>query len=368
MDDLRQRVGEFGRVTIARADVVTWRDASLGCPEPDMMHAQVSKPGMWLVVFHQGREFDYRTTLSIARLCESQLRVDPLERAPLKGVWSRLADVPTPRSEVAATQLQSKIYVFGGFGRGATANEEYDPASDTWRRRAPIPRGVDHAAAVSLNGAVYLIGGFDGRWGPVSNFWAYDPVSDTWTAKADLPTPRGALGAAVVGGKIFAIGGRNAQGDVGTVEVYDPATGIWTERSPMPTPRDHIAVAVANGKIYVSGGRLGTYAHNLGTVEEYDPSSDSWRPKASLPTPRSGIAAVTLGELMYVFGGEAVEGTFYENERYNPGTDAYLRHRGAKRTGGRGDGGGVRPGYGYLDRTLSHAYATGPYCGGGGQR
>ena len=91
----------------------------------------------------------------------------------------------------------------------------------------------------------------------------------------------------------------------------------------MPTPRDHIAVAVANGKIYVSGGRLGTYAHNLGTVEEYDPSSDSWRPKASLPTPRSGIAAVTLGELMYVFGGEAVEGTFYENERYNPGTDAW---------------------------------------------
>ena len=216
MDDLRQRVGEdLGPINITRADKVTWNDASLGCPEPDMAYAQVLTPGIRLVVSHQGRDFDYRITSGGARLCGSQSQVEPLEQEALEGVWSRLADVPTARSEVTVAQVKGKIYVFGGFGRGATANEEYDPATNVWRQRAPIPRGVDHAAAVALNGTIYLIGGFDGRWGPVANVWSYDPESDTWTAAADLPTPRGALGAAVVDGKIYAIGGQGTSGTWG---------------------------------------------------------------------------------------------------------------------------------------------------------
>ncbi len=103
-----------------------------------------------------------------------------------------------------------KIYVMGGFGAGATANEEYDPATNTWQKRAPIPRGLDHPTAVGLNGRIYLVGGLDGRWGPLDNAWAYDPEADSWTAKASLPTARGALAAVTLGGKIYAIGGRDA--------------------------------------------------------------------------------------------------------------------------------------------------------------
>ena len=135
--------------------------------------------------------------------------------------------MPTPRSEVAAVELNGKLYVLGGFGAGATANEEYDPATNTWERRAPIPRGADHGASVALpqgeGGLVYFIGGFDGRWGPLKAVWAYNPATNQWTGKADLPTPRGALGAAVLDSKIYALGGVGTSGDVGTLEVYDPS-------------------------------------------------------------------------------------------------------------------------------------------------
>ena len=325
IEELRQRVeDDTKQVQILRAEKVTWSDSSLGCPEPGMLYTQVLTPGVWLILSHGEEEFDYRIAGSEALLCIQSQRSEPVERQPLGGVWSRQAPMPTSRSEVAAAALDGKIYVLGGFGRGATANEEYDPETNTWRQRAPIPRGVDHAAAVALGGKIYLIGGFDGRFRPVDTVWSYAPESDIWTRRADLPAPRGALGAVAVDGKIYAIGGRGAERDVGTTEEYDPATDTWRPRSPMPTPRDHIAISVVEGKIYVIGGRLGTFARNLADNEEYDPVTDTWKRRAPLPTVRSGIAAATVNGTIYVFGGEDVAGTFDANERY----EAPHRHLG----------------------------------------
>ena len=325
IDDLARQFDEaLDGLSIVIAERVTWPVyASLGCPQPEFSYAQVLTSGILLVLSYQGREFDYRIFGSTALLCPQPGLGEPLDREALKGVWSRLADVPTPRSEVAVAELNGKIYVLGGFGAGATANEEYELATNTWRRRAPVPRGVDHAAAVAMDGTVYLLGGFDGRWGAVDNVWAYDPIADAWSAKADLPTARGALGAAVVDGKIYAVGGQNGVGDVGTMEEYDPVADIWLDRSSMPTPRDHIAVAVSDRKIYVFGGRLGTFARNLATTEVYDSPSDTWKQLASLPTARSGIGAGTSQGWIYVFGGESVDGTFDANERYEPRVDGW---------------------------------------------
>ena len=322
--DLRQRAGEdLDQVQIVRAEQVTWSDSSLGCPVPGIAYLQALTEGIWLVLSYQEQVFDYRVTDNHAALCTQAQQQEPLERRPLAGIWSTLAPMPTPRSEVAAAELNGKLYVFGGFGAGANKNEEYDPDANSWRQRRPIPQGVDHATAVSLAGKIYLIGGFDGRFRAVDTVWAYDPETDTWDQKADLPTPRGALGAAVVKGKIYAIGGSGFRGDVGTSEEYDPSTDVWIARSPMPTPRDHIAIAVIEGKIYVSGGRLGSFARNRSENEEYDPKTDTWAKKAPLPTARSGIAAAQSQGRFYVFGGEETAGTFDTSERYNPENDSW---------------------------------------------
>lgn len=145
--DLRQRVGEeLEQVQIARAEQVTWSDSSLDCPEPGIGYLQVLTEGIWLVLSYQEQVFDYRVTDDHGALCTQARQRVPLERRPLAGIWSTLAPMPTPRSEVAAAKLNGKIYVFGGFGAGATKNEVYDPEANTWRQRTPIPQGVDHAA------------------------------------------------------------------------------------------------------------------------------------------------------------------------------------------------------------------------------
>lgn len=49
-------------IEVVRAEKVTWRDASLGCPQPNMAYAQVLSPGWW-VILRVGREdFDYRAS------------------------------------------------------------------------------------------------------------------------------------------------------------------------------------------------------------------------------------------------------------------------------------------------------------------
>ena len=143
MLDLQQRLGvEVGLTQLVRIHQVTWGDTSLGCREPGKVYLQVLTPGIWLVLAHQGQEYDYRTTNSLAVLCVQAERVEPLDSKPLEGVWSRLAPVPTPRSEVAAATLSGKIYVSGGFGPGATANEEYDPINQCLAEtRTHPPRG-----------------------------------------------------------------------------------------------------------------------------------------------------------------------------------------------------------------------------------
>ncbi len=321
--DLLRRAGSVPELQVLRAARATWRDASLGCPEPGRAYAQVLTQGLWLVFAAGGAVYDYRVAGGQPTLCQQGQAQEPAGLAPLEGLWSRLSRVSTARSEVAVAALDGKVYVMGGQGSAATANEEYDPTTDTWRQRAPIPQGVDHAAAVALEGRIYLIGGFRGNFQPINTTWAYDPASDSWERKADLPTLRGALGAVAVGGSIYAIGGRGTQGDVGTVEVYDPAADSWSAAPDMPTPRDHVAIALVDGKIYVIGGRLTTFARNLGTSEAFDPATGAWTRRAPLPTARSGIAAGVVDGKIYVFGGEATQGTFDENESYDPVTDTW---------------------------------------------
>ena len=320
--DLRSRIkGEPGEVSIRLAERVTWSNAGLGCPEPEAFYIQVLTPGIRLVLEHKNQRFDYQIAGENFRLCPARISgVSPLERSPLGGIWASLAPMPTPRSEVAAVELNGKLYVLGGFGAGAAANEEYDPATNTWERRAPIPQGADHGAAVALpqgkGGLVYFIGGFDGRWGPLSAVWAYDPVSGQWTKRANLPTPRGALGAVVLDGKIYAVGGVDTRGDLGTLEVYDPGADTWATLSPMPRIRDHLAVVAIDGEIHALGGRQGSYANNLPHHQVYDPDKDSWEELPDLPVARSGIAGAAVAGDIYVFGGEEVPGTFDENQRY----------------------------------------------------
>lgn len=58
-------------VEVLRAQAVTWRDGSLGCPEPGQVYTQALVEGYWVVVRTDGRELDYRAGPDgTPRLCE----------------------------------------------------------------------------------------------------------------------------------------------------------------------------------------------------------------------------------------------------------------------------------------------------------
>ena len=278
--------------------------------------------------------------LLLAGLCLVALPVSTrsMEPEPDRGVWRTAAPTPTKRTEVAASTLNGKIYVVGGFEQPSLGNvinlaitpslEEYDPSTERWTTKAPMPVGLHHVGIGVTGGRLYVIGGYRQSgltvWEPVATVYAYDPASDTWTQRAPMPTARGALSVTEHDGKLYAIGGYDRKANSAAVEVYDPVRDTWASRAPLPTPRDHLATATLSGKLYAIGGRLnGDYHRNLSVTESYDPVTDQWKRAADLPTARSGITAAAVGGRVYVFGGEGAEGTFRENEAYDPARDAW---------------------------------------------
>ncbi len=72
-------------LTLISVEEVTWPDASLGCPQPDMMYAQVLTPG-WRMMFMdaQGKEYQVHTSEDRKHfiVCElpDELALPPTER------------------------------------------------------------------------------------------------------------------------------------------------------------------------------------------------------------------------------------------------------------------------------------------------
>ena len=62
MDDLIQKTGvALKAVRLVSVEAVQWSDASLGCPKPGMVYAQVITPGFLVVLEAMGDEYEYHT-------------------------------------------------------------------------------------------------------------------------------------------------------------------------------------------------------------------------------------------------------------------------------------------------------------------
>lgn len=155
---------------------------------------------------------------------------------PATDTWdtSQRALMPMAREHIAAVALDGQIYVVGGrwnnINTGAT--EKYDPASDTWTKLADMPTPRSTLSLAVLNGYIHAAGGEDMISGcTYAVHEVYDPDSDTWTKLADMPTPRQAMGAAVVDGRWYLISGSTGsaryaeRGLTSLVEVFIP--GEW---------------------------------------------------------------------------------------------------------------------------------------------
>lgn len=242
--------------------------------------------------------------------------------SPAQLVWRRIADIPTPRSEVAATVFRDEVYVIGGFGGGRVV-EIFD--GQRWRRAPDLPLDVDHARAASMpDSGVYVFGGNVGG-GPTARSFRLAPGATAWREIAAMPGPRSQAAAVARGSVAYVVGGYDGQRLAGPTYAYDASADRWRQIAPIPTTRDHLAAALLAGRVCAVGGRKLSLTTNLATLECYDVSADRWETLPSAPTARGGVGAAAIGDRLVFVGGEQPTGTYKEVELYDAATRAWTR-------------------------------------------
>src|SRR5262249_25422925 len=79
------------------------------------------------------------------------------------GKWLKLAPFPEPAEELFGVPAGGKMYVMGGLAPGWKPRGlvyEYDPATDKWTKKNPMALSSHHVAVTELNGKIYAFGGF----------------------------------------------------------------------------------------------------------------------------------------------------------------------------------------------------------------
>jgi hypothetical protein len=200
--------------------------------------------------------------------------------------------MPTPRADLSASVVNSKIYLSGGEEYSSTSpyysetnvNEIYDPATNTWTTGTPIPTAVYGYASAVINGEIHVIGGsqtssLQGSGIFVDSNQVYDPQNNTWSLGANLPSAVTYGAAAATEGfmappLLYVIGGYFLSSFSSNVQVYNPSNNSWSTGASMPTARAYLGVAVVNDVLYAIGGfndQNGLNTLGLNTVEEYTP-------------------------------------------------------------------------------------------------
>jgi hypothetical protein len=77
--DTARRTGKSEKeIEVVSAEQVTWSDASMGCPAPGMMYAQVLMPGYRVILRVGDQQFDYHAGKSgKPALCPSDRAIAP---------------------------------------------------------------------------------------------------------------------------------------------------------------------------------------------------------------------------------------------------------------------------------------------------
>ena len=257
------------------------------------------------------------------------------EYDPVTDTWAPKRDMPTTRARMTAVTFDGMIYVFGGAerrgGKVLDAVEAFNPEAGergAWKKLAKLPQALSAASAAVVGDKIYVVGGWDkGAQNEVyGTVFEYDPKEDKFDQKRDMPTPRGGLGVAAFQGKLYAIGGWNFEEVLRTVEVYDPATDTWEEKKQMPVARALFGITALSGRIFAIGG-LTTFHDNqndevLKRVDVYNPAIDEWVIDEAIPLPRgrAGVPATVAGGKIYVPGGRAGIQSFPSIYEYTPGS------------------------------------------------
>lgn len=106
--------------------------------------------------------------------------------------WVRGTDMPTPRTELTAVNIDESIYVIWGFDRNGDITdlvEMFNGTSNSGDNNvAPLPIPLHHTVASTFQDKIYVIGGYTGDWTPTNQLFIYEPKTNRWTEGSPMPT------------------------------------------------------------------------------------------------------------------------------------------------------------------------------------
>ncbi len=237
--------------------------------------------------------------------------------------WTRIADLPGPRSDARAVTDGTYIYILNGDipvqGLVSKALYRYDPASDSYTELAAPAVATDMQAAAYLNGRIYRVGGNTGQDNTLTNsVEVYNIATNNWSRVANYPTTIGLAMAGALNGYIYMAGGATGSGSYITKTYrYDPNTDTWSDAAiaDLPSPRGLAASGIFGGKWLLAGGL--TTPSNSAIV--WDPVTNTWSNIASMVQPRLYLTGATLGSAFYAIGGfhgQPPDDISNDNQRY----------------------------------------------------
>ncbi|MFD1461540.1 Kelch repeat-containing protein [Paenibacillus farraposensis] len=228
--------------------------------------------------------------------------------------WSIKTTIENPKAVSAVSELNGKIYIFGG-SSGSDPYKDvqiYDPKNNIMASGSSMPTARAQATSVAYGNDIYVIGGYTGNaytWtggSSVNNVEVYNTQTDTWSVKKAMPQALGALTSVLYKGKIYVFGGLTTNTlSVATVQVYDPVSDSWSTKKPIPNTIHVSSAVVYKDKIYLVAGRhIGSGGNvSLNTFFEYDPVNDNWSTKPNLLTARGGPQAVIYSNKIFAIAG-----------------------------------------------------------------
>jgi N-acetylneuraminic acid mutarotase len=124
--------------------------------------------------------------------------------------WTYAAPLPNPRNHLGGGTAGSLVVVAGGrHGWDESAGNQVDtdtfePDAGTWTRVADLPLGRSEIAAAtfSIGGKIMVVGGGRNPATPTAEVDLYDPVANQWQSVTPLPGPRKGAVADIIGNQL----------------------------------------------------------------------------------------------------------------------------------------------------------------------
>lgn len=224
--------------------------------------------------------------------------------------WLIYPPLPEPRSNMAATTYESKIFVIGGVSEQGISDkvETYSQAENVWTSMKEKPTPVTDVTAILMGEKIYVPGGETEDGKVTDKLEVFDPRRDLWLEKANLPTALSDYALAAFGGNLYLFGGWDGSQASTIALKYNPVLDEWTELSRLPFPRTSAMAVQIENKIVITGKAEQT-ASQVSVLSYYPdrdlPGESPWEEGATLPVDGSlGCLFDLLGELYAVVNSE----------------------------------------------------------------